>query len=385
MKKLSILIIPVMFMLSCKKEVRQISVPALSDMQSNPVCGVIGSQSNIPGEYRKGVETNIQGFTAPELLLFLDFDGAVVRRGFPNPTGSSSSIISFGIANCPSPLLSKVQIDSIVDFVADDFAPFKIRITTDQNEFLAYTPHVNKQLCIITTLPQVIGQPSNIGGVSPTLGFGNRDPFDPCFVFATLYHGVVPEIANTISHEVGHTLGLFHQSEYNEECGYVQEYNPGYGIGNISFGAIMGDPNGKRISNWYAQSCQLPEVGQSQDDFFLINSQVELRADDFPDGNVMGNVITSGPVDGILEKQNDVDFILINFRSPGNVVITSENIDIKASIITAGGHVLAQYNDPDDTGVTIPQVRGMMFLKIEAADNTNVSSRFQTGKYRVIF
>ncbi len=387
MKKLTVLsAILLLIGISCKKDAREvINNLKEPETQTKPVCGMEEAMARLSPEMRGAMQREAIQDQAAELLLFLDFDGAAIRRGFPNPTGSVSAIIGVFQANCPPPSLTDQQKQEIIELVKDDFSPFNIVVTTDQAIFDAYLPFRNKQICIITSTPAVAGFPSGIGGISPFTFLGNRLPYDPCFAFANLYGGNVKAIAAVISHEVGHTIGLGHQHLFNDECGFVREYHPGFGTGLLSFAPIMGDAGFNRIDNWYAQSCHSPTFGQPQDDFELLNSQVVLKADDFPNSPEGNNTVDSGPIAGILEAQNDADYILINFKNPGPVTITSNNIDIKASLYNPGGHLVEEYNDPADISVTIPSANGKKYLKIEGAGNVNMASRFMTGKYTVSF
>ncbi|OSZ76860.1 hypothetical protein CAP36_10515 [Chitinophagaceae bacterium IBVUCB2] len=387
MKKIIILIGLILLLApACKKQT--VEVTTQNNVEQRPVCGMEEAMASMSAEMRQdmrneSIQTEV---AATELLLFLDFDGATVVSGFPSPTGYRSPLIS-GTRYCPAPSLSAAQIEEVIQLVKDDFSPFKIVVTTDQSVFNTY-PASNKQLCIITTIPTVIGMPNSIGGVAPFAGLSFRLPFNPSFVFANLFGGDLAEIAITISHEVAHTMGLGHQSLYNNSCALINEYHPGFGNGLLGFGPIMGN-GGKRISNWFDQPCINPNSGGGpQNDFALLNSQVNVKEDDFP--NEAGNpgshpINVGGPMDGILEQAGDVDYILINFQSPGPVTITSENIDLKVSLYNPGGGLISEYNDAEDTHVIIPAARGLAFLKVEAVSNTNMSSQFMTGKYKITY
>ena len=61
----------------------------------------------------------------------------------------------------------------------------------------------------------------------------------------------------------------------------------------------------------------------------------------------------------------------------------SENTDIKASLYSPNGQLLAVYENPDDTHVTIPSANELKYLKIEAISNVNMSSVFMTGQYKI--
>ncbi|MDZ4796029.1 MAG: hypothetical protein SGI83_17245 [Bacteroidota bacterium] len=268
--------------------------------------------------------------------------------------------------------------------VKDDFSPFEIQFTTEQAVYDAY-PMDNKQVCIVTTFPSVLGFSNAVAGVSPFAGLTFRLNNNPCFVFASVYGNILSEIAFTISHEVAHTIGLGHQSQYNQNCNFSFEYHPGFGTGPLSFVPIMGNSFGKRIINWFAQPCLVPGYGIPQNDFVFLNDQVALKQDDFPDQPGGSTIASANEISVVLEQAGDVDFVRIVFGKPGPVIITSENIDIKASLYLPNGELIAIYENPNYTHVTIPSVNGLKYLKIEAISNANMSATFMTGQYKIAY
>jgi hypothetical protein len=387
MKKLLFLIsLSSLFMTACQKTVDQpVAENIILEQQEAPRCGMEEAMANMSAEMKQAMLNNTlkTDAQAAELLIFLDFDGATIRPGFGNAQGGfvTSPLVS-GTRTCSPPNLTTEQKNTIIELVEDDFSPFNIQFTTDQSVYDAY-PVANKQVCIVTTFPSVLGQPNFVAGVSPFAGLTFRLSNNPCFVFASVYGNLLSEIAFTISHEVGHTMGLGHQSRYDQNCNFSNEYHSGFGTGLLSFVPIMGNSFGKRIINWFAQPCLVPGYGIPQNDFVFLNDQVNLKEDDFPNESTGGSIVLGNEITGVLEQAGDVDFIRINFRNPGPVTITSENIDIKASLFLPNGQLIAEYENPDDTHVTIPSANGLKYLKIEAVSNVNMSSQFMTGQYKI--
>ena len=381
-KLLGFSILVIVFVTSCKKELTEDATTSATVQQLIPVCGAPAT----PGDNSEWKSAQVTDPSPAAAILFLlDFNGAVVQKGDPNPSGYHSHIILPNTASCPPAALSPSAIEQIVERVKDDFSPFNIDVTTDESVYAAYTAN-DKHVCIITTLPGVAGFSSVTGGIAPLTSPRSRNPFNPSFVFSQSWFNVVQDVANIVSHELAHTMGLSHQSEYNNQCVLLNEYHPGFGTGPLSFAPLMGNPYNKRITNWYAQSCNSPFNGLSQNDFELLSDVVSLRSDDYPDA--VGEKIKPAPATtftGILETPGDADFIYIKFKSPGTVTIRSENIDLKASLYNPGGQLLASYNDPENTGITIPDARGTRYLKIEATSNLNVSAQFMTGQYTVSY
>ncbi len=169
-------------------------------------------------------------------ILFLDFDGHTLNTPYWNG----------GIAFYATPSgLSSTEINNIIDSVRKDFGQFApIAITADSNVYNSASL-VRRQRVIITEFNEWYG---SVGGVayieSITWGLDI-----PCFVFSKALAYKQKSIAETISHESGHTLGLYHQSRCDGTT-FISEYNPGFGTGSTSRAPIMGSSMA-RIGYWW--------------------------------------------------------------------------------------------------------------------------------------
>jgi hypothetical protein len=352
--------------------------------QAGPTCGTDAAMARMPAESKSMMRASAVAAQSEELLLYINFNpnGSIVRPGFGNADTLTSSIVN-GQRFCPAPLLDQAQQDEIVRLVSDDYSPFNIRVTTDAAEFAAH-PRLTKQMVLITTTPSVISHPSGTGGVSPWAGLGMRLPGDFAFVFSSTYGNLPQDVAGVVSHESAHLLGLGHQHVFTETCGFLGEYHPGFGTGPLSFKPLMGNGIGDGIKNWFTQTCPGPTFGQPQNDYELINSQVAVRPDDFPD-EPEGEIVEDTEITGVLERARDVDHVKINFRKPGPVFISSDNIDLQVALLKPNGQVIETFNDPDTTNLVIPAGKGMKFLRIRAKRNENMRRRFMTGTYHISY
>lgn len=165
---------------------------------------------NKPPKVRGGNTSSIEG------IIYLDFTGHLV-------TGTSWNYA--GDINCSPANLTAEQIDAILDNVIREYAPYNVIVTTNEN--LYNTAPINKKIRVIFTETwEWYGQ---AGGVAFINSFSDGSS-NPCFIFTSLLNYSTKFIKEAASHEIGHTIGLYHQSKYDNNCVKISEYNIGDGI-----------------------------------------------------------------------------------------------------------------------------------------------------------
>jgi hypothetical protein len=169
-------------------------------------------------------------------VMFLDFDGHNVNTSYYNN----------GVPFYATPSgLSSTEINNIVDSVRKDYEQFgPIAITTDSNVYNAASL-VRRQRVIITQYNEWYGSAGGVAYIE-SIKWGVDVA---CFVFSKALAYKQKSIAEAISHEAGHTLGLYHQIRCDGTT-FISEYNPGSGTGSTSRAPIMGNSNA-RIGYWW--------------------------------------------------------------------------------------------------------------------------------------
>lgn len=168
--------------------------------------------------------------------------------------------------------LSHPQQDSIVSMVQQYFHYWRVKVTTNEDSFYVYDRFHRAR--IVVTSSVLPDSDANTAG----LAFRNtlQDGDTTCgFVSSTIWNGdpnnynIPRNIAISAAHEVGHMLGLYHQSQMDS----VANFWP-YRIGEPFIGAIMGWPYKSDTAVWYVGTNQQMQI---QDDVAIISQTWRRR------------------------------------------------------------------------------------------------------------
>lgn len=145
-------------------------------------------------------------------VILLDFDGHYLNNQLWNG-GIPKECLPSG--------LYPEQIQTILTNVQNDFAKYNITVTTDENVYLN-TNRYKRMRVVVTTSSEIY---PNVAGVAyvGSMFWGDDTP---CFVFSNLLYYNEGRIRLATSHETGHTVGLYHQSQYDSNCNLMYTYKP---------------------------------------------------------------------------------------------------------------------------------------------------------------
>jgi len=286
----------------------------------------------------------LSSLPSSEYVLYIDFDGDTITHPWWNNGNPISS--------APHPQAANDSwVTAVWQRVAEDFAPFDINVTTDRSVYNS-TPIANRVICVAT--PTDTAQP-NSGGVAFLGTFGDNVP---CWAFNDTEYAC----ADTISHEVGHTLGLIHDGLAGElALDPNDEYFDGHGSGDISWGSIMGAPfsgDNENVTQWsigeYTDAVSYVydavndvtvEAPNTQDDLaVIISNGFGYRADDSVDTptNLATGLNTVGAIiedSGVIETTGDIDFF--RFSTIGGLFeITASPLDVDSQEGEAGSETM---------------------------------------------
>jgi hypothetical protein len=250
-------------------------------------------------------------------------------------------------------------IQQIWQRVAEDYAPFNIDVTT-----VAPASYGAK-----TAVRVAIGgsasdwYSSGAGGVA-FIGSFQWSGDTPAFVFTNnLGKTNAKNIAEAVSHEAGHTLGLRHQSAYDASGKRTQEYSGGSGTGETGWAPIMGVSYSKNLTTWNNGPNNVSSTSL-QDDMSIISGTGNgfgYRQDDR--GNSIGNAAnltgtTQVSGSGIIETVADVDVFRFT-TGAGNVTLdvkgasVGQNLDIVTKLLDSTGKVLVTSDASDKVNANI--------------------------------
>jgi hypothetical protein len=287
--------------------------------------------------------------------LYLDFNGH-----FESVWGSYRNISSpaFDTDGNRSSFNSAEQaiIREIWQRVAEDFAPFRINVTTVAPSSFANGVALR---VVIGATPNFLGQA--VGGVAYVDSFTNNLA-NTVYVFPQNLSNNARFIAEASSHEAGHAFGLEHQSRYNSAGRLVDEYNPG----TAAKAPIMGNSYNTARSTWWRG----PSTSAStiQDDMAILartQNGFGYRADDVGQTVASSRALTrSGNTlrgAGIVSRTSDQDWWSFTTRGGQvslnvNVAAVGANLDARIALLrvtSSGTTVVATANPGNSLNASI--------------------------------
>ncbi len=310
-------------------------------------------------------------------VIFLDFDGCAVSGTAWNYNGD---------INCGPANLTTTEMDEIVNRVSNDYSPFNITVTTNQSVYDAANPYKRTKV-VITETYQWYGQ---AGGVSFIGSFAWGDN-TPCFVFSLLLNYSVKNIAEAVSHEAGHTLGLYHQASYDASCTKTSDYNYGQGSGELGWAPIMGVGYYENETLWHngasSNGCSL-----YQDDVAIItNAAGGTKPDDYSNTTVNATLLTSS-LGGLINNNTDVDFFYVDNTVTKNVLVApfsvgannaGANLDLVLKIYSSTGALLSIVDNPNALNVTTTLNPGKYYLAVTTTANQYAGKYGMLGRYNI--
>ena len=326
--------------------------------QESVVAICVGSQESVVAPADAGTGALLNYPASQTLLLhskpgqsrviFLDFDGHNTPAG--TPWNGGSSFYSPPYSTDFDPAFSAAElanIQAIWKQISEDYAPWDVDVTTEQPPLASLQRNASAVPADSSYgIRVVIGGNSfdwygaGAGGVAYVHSF-SWETDTPCYVFpAQLGSGWPKYVAEAASHEIGHTLSLYHDG--------VAGGSAYYG-GTSTWAPIMG-------SGYYAATTQFskgeyPGSNNLQDDTAVINSHIPRSTDLVGDAitNALPLSGTAFAVSGLIENRFDADLYRVVVSSGmmsfnAAPAAPDANLDIGLSLYDSAGNLIANSN-----------------------------------------
>jgi len=313
--------------------------------------------------------------------IYLNFRGTQLSGTAWNGSGTTLTALPFDTDGIPYSFSTAEleRIQYIWQRVVEDFAPFDVDVTTepppaDRLTRGGSTDGVFGTTVLVTSRSGVYS--CSCGGVAYIGIFDDTsDYYKPALVFYdALGSGNEKYVAEAISHEAGHNMGLQHD-------GYSGGgYYSGQGSGATGWAPIMGVGYYQPVVQW--SKGEYATANNAQDDYTVMGANgLPLRADDH--GNSAGAAtplagssaggVTTFVAEGVIERPTDVDWF--SFTSGAGTISISvtpaaraANLDVLLELRDAAGNLLANANPvdalPASLGTTVP-LAGTYYLTVQ--------------------
>jgi deoxycytidylate deaminase len=322
----------------------------------------------------------LNSFPTATATLYLDFDGHDVN----------SSMWNYGTPfTCLPAAMTDLQITEAFNRVSEDYRPFNINVTTDLNKFLAAPLSMRVRIVVTPTSAWYAG----VAGIAYVGSFTWGDD-TPAFVFSDKLSNDAKRVAEAIAHESGHTLGLYHQSSYTTDCALSYTYNPGNGIGETSWGPIMGSAASKNTTQWnYGPTPNGCTILQDNLSIITTNNGFGYRTDDYADtySSAIAISITANIFNktGLISTTNDKDNFRFDLGQNGQFKLkvlpysvgannSGANLDVRITLQNANGVIITTYDYKDSLHAEMDTIlnAGTYYVVIDGAGNINSTNDY---------
>lgn len=343
--------------------------------------------------------------------LYLDFNGHVTQGTAWNDSYGLASIThpAFDLDGVPGTLSNaeRLAILGIWQRVKEDFAPFDIDVTTeeppaDQMTRSSASDNTFGVRIVITRdfTPGTSEGACQCGGFAYVGIFSDtREFYKPGFVFYDNLGSSEKFVAEAVTHEAGHTMGLSHDGQGT--LGYYE----GQGTGAVTgWAPIMGVGYYKPLTQW--SKGEYTGANNKEDDYLVMqNNGVRFAADDH--GNTISTATALTPTvvnglnrftaAGVIQGPTDIDYFRITAGAGAlSVNVTPDtydpNLDAVVTLFNANGGQLSVVNPVDalnanlSFNITSP---GTYYIAVRGTGNgnpatTGYSAYGSMGTYTVV-
>lgn len=310
-------------------------------------------------------------------VIYLDFTGNVTTGTSWNSTyaaGADITTPAFDTDGSPTTFSASEQavIQEVWKRISEDYAAWDVDVTTEDPglEAIRRTAASDTRYgvrCVIggsstQWLGAAAGGVAYIGSFGQTISTTSTTNDVPAFIFPTELSNNAKYISEAASHEVGHTLGLYHSSQTNGNEYYA---------GHADWAPIMGVGYYSNVVQW--TKGDYPLANNTQDQISLITQRVPRLTDEH--GNaattasaVAGETLVAG---GVISDRSDADWFKIT-AGQGTVNVSglaaspSANLKLSLSLVDEAGNVLATGTSSGmNSNLSVPVLGGNYYIVVD--------------------
>ncbi len=307
-------------------------------------------------------------------VIYLDFTGNVTTGTSWNSTyaaGADITTPAFDTDGSPTTFSASEQavIQEVWKRISEDYAPWDIDVTTADPglEAIRRTSASDTSYgvrCVIGgSSTQWLG--AGAGGVAYIGSFGKSITTTttandvPAFVFPVELSNNAKYISEAVSHEIGHTLGLYHSSQTNGNEYYA---------GHADWAPIMGVGYYSNIVQW--TKGDYPLANNTQDQISLITQRVPRLTDEHGNAATTASAVAGATLvaGGVISDRSDADWFKIT-AGQGTVNVSglaaspSANLKLSLSLVDEAGNVLATGTSSGmNSNLSVPVLGGNYYI-----------------------
>ena len=312
---------------------------------------------DLVAEYVPGYNSNIvslESLPGARGVVLLDFFGGY--------TASWNGGVQYSAPN-----VGNAAIREVWKRIAEDFMPLNINVTTDRKVFEA-APEGSRQRCVFAP------DAPTAAGVAY---YGSWNTAGDVVCWAKYTTG--KSAAEVGSHEIGHTLGLAHQTQDPPGTEFNEYYGGHGGAGNTGWGPIMGVGYYQPVTTWAKGEYLYASEPQNELAVMITYNEVDYRADDT--GNALAtsrhleiNSNYTATAEGVIETTDDSD--AFQFTTTGGIASLTANpvgdwanLAVMVTLANASDTIIAS-NNPQDAiaaGISTNLAAGTYTFRVTGA------------------
>lgn len=302
-----------------------------------------------------------------QYVIYIDLDGEV----------STSDWNNGNTINAAARTWTNADIQTLWEVAAQDYITWDVNVTTSRAVYDA-TPECRRKMCIVTSTTTAY---PNSGGVAYIDTFDDCSG-NPCWVF----NSGAKTAGETVSHEIGHTVGLRHDGITGGAT-----YYSGHPTSSPVWAPIMGSSYGTNVVGHWSIG-EYTNANNQENDINMIGTRngFGARPDDI--GNTLGTAGTltiesNGNVlnttnRGIINNRTDIDLFKFTTGAVGNLNLTispfykNPNLNVQARLLNSSGTVMVTANTTGTTYASMSATltsnslpAGTYYIEIDGAAN----------------